>query len=267
MCRVLGVSKSGYYESLKKKPAPSHLTVAKAMDEIQKEGRKRYGSRRMRKALRKKYGIRMSRKTVIKRMKSWGLVAYRRKLFKKTTDSNHSLGASPNLLQRNFTAASPNQCWVSDITYVRTNEGWLYLVTFLDLYSRMIVGWSMSEYMDATFVCRAFEMACRNRQTAPRMVHSDRGIQYASADFRNLLRQHPQCVQSMSRKANCWDNAVAESFFATLKQELLTLKFETRQAARLAIFEYIEGFYNVLRLHSALDYQSPIEYELAPRAA
>jgi len=263
MCRVLEVSKSGYYEWVKRESAAPSVDLAEAMVALHKECRGRYGSRRMRMELRKRHGIRISRKTVIKHMKSRGLVAFRRKSFKKTTDSNHSLGASPNLLQRNFKADAANQCWVSDITYVRTDEGWLYLVTFLDLYSRMIVGWSMSESLDATFVCRAFEMACRSRQTAPLMVHTDRGIQYASAEFRNLLRQYPQCTQSMSRKANCWDNAVAESFFATLKQELLTLKFETRKTASLEIFEYIEAFYNVRRLHSSLNYESPKQYELA----
>jgi transposase InsO family protein len=183
--------------------------------------------------------------------------AMRKRKFKSTTDSKHNLPIAPNILERNFTTSEPDEAWVSDITYVETAEGWLYLAVFIDLYSRMVVGWSMSENMTADLVVDAFQMGIARRGRAPIIAHSDRGSQYASSAFRAELEEH-DCIQSMSRKGNCWDNAVAESFFGSLKSELVyRTKFDTRKDAQLSLFEYIEIFYNKRRLHSALGYMTP----------
>ncbi len=195
-------------------------------------------------------------------MKENGIAAKRRKKIKATTNSNHNLPVAENLLKRDFKASEPNQAWVGDITYVATDEGWLYLATCIDLYSRKVVGWSMSDRMTADIVVDAFRMALfRGKRGAPQVMHSDRGSQYASDAFRKELQIHG-CKQSMSRKGDCWDNAVAESFFGTLKTELVHHeKYKTREAARLSIFDYIEMFYNRRRLHSYLNYLSPEEFE------
>jgi transposase InsO family protein len=178
----------------------------------------------------------------------------------KTTDSNHRLPVAPNLLDRAFERTAPNQAWVGDITYVRTGEGWLYLATLLDLYSRKVVGWSMSDRIDRHLALGALEMATINRQPGPGLIHhTDRGTQYASGDYRNALEKHGM-IASMSRKGNCWDNAVAESFFSTLKTELAG-SYKSHADARRAIFEYIEVFYNRKRRHSSIGYVSPTEFE------
>ena len=195
-------------------------------------------------------------------MKNNGIQAKRKKKFKATTNSKHNLPIAANLLNRNFKASKLNQAWAGDITYIATEEGWLYLATWIDLCSRKIVGWSMEPRMTADIVVNAFRMALfRQKGQTPEIVHSDRGSQYASEAFRNELKQY-NCKQSMSRKGNCWDNAVAESFFATLKTELVHHeKYKTREEARLSIFDYIETFYNKRRLHSHLNYSSPEDFE------
>ena len=194
-------------------------------------------------------------------MKKNGIQAKRQKKFKATTNSKHGLPVAENLLDRKFSLNKPGQAWVGDITYVATNEGWLYLATWIDLFSRKIVGWSMSSRMTADIAVDSFRMAIFRQQKAPELVHSDRGSQYASEVFRDELKKY-NCKQSMSRKGNCWDNAVAESFFGTLKNELVHHeKYKTREQARLSIFDYIETFYNKRRLHSHLNYVSPENFE------
>jgi putative transposase len=201
-------------------------------------------------------------------MKENGIQAKHRKKFKATTNSNHKLPVAKNRLGRNFHAKKANQAWVSDITYIRTDEGWLYLAAFIDLFSRKVVGWSMSERMTSDLVVGAFRMALfRQKRKAPNVVHSDRGVQYASEVFRAELKAHG-CKQSMSKKGDCWDNAVAESFFGTLKTELVHHeKYKTREQARLNIFDYIEVFYNKRRLHSYLNYVSPEDFEKSMETA
>jgi putative transposase len=179
--------------------------------------------------------------------------------FKKTTDSNHKLPVAPNVLDQEFKVDTPNEVWVSDITYVHTAQGWLYLCVFIDLYSRMVVGWSMSDRITSELVTSAFEMGMGRQGCAPLVAHSDRGSQYASWSFTELLEAH-DTIQSMSRRGNCWDNAVAESFFGSIKSELIyRTTFPTRIHASMSIFEYIEIFYNKKRLHSALGFTTPWE--------
>jgi transposase InsO family protein len=191
------------------------------------------------------------------------LVARCRRRFRTTTDSKHGFPIAPNVLERNFTALRPNQSWVTDITFLWTQQGWLYLAVILDLFSRRVVGWATSRNVDRHLALAALAMALRQRQPDSGLVHhSDRGSTYASEDYRKALEAGSiKC--SMSRKGDCWDNAVAESFFASLKRELEGIDdFESREAANISIGEYIEGFYNPCRRHSALNYNSPIEFEL-----
>jgi len=198
---------------------------------------------------------------VEKLMKDNAIKAKRKQKFKSTTDSKHKLPVAPNLLDREFTARKPNLVWVSDITYIPTEEGWMYLCTFIDLFSRKVVGWAMSARITADLVVDAFRMGIFRQKRAPLMVHSDRGSQYASDMFRKELIKY-RCMRSMSKKGDCWDNAVAESFFATLKTELVHHeKYKSREHARLSIFDYIETFYNRKRLHSHLNYLSPEKFE------
>jgi transposase InsO family protein len=196
-------------------------------------------------------------------MSERGLVGRRRRRFKTTTDSNHPHPVAPNVLMRQFEVEAPNTAWVTDITYVQTLEGWLYLAAILDLFSRRVVGFAVSEQIDRQLVLEALHRALRNRPGIQDLIHhSDRGSQYASHDYRKALDQ-AKITCSMSRRGNCWDNAVAESFFGTLKSELLQdLPLQTREATGAAITEYIEDFYNVRRRHSSLNYQSPLEFEL-----
>lgn len=264
------VSRSGYYQWQKSGVSPKQLTkqaLVSLIKEIHAGSRDNYGSPRILRELRAK-GIICNHKTVEKIMKENDIRAKRSKKFKATTDSKHKLPVADNLLDRDFRVGEPDRAWVSDITYVWTDEGWLYLASFIDLFSRKIVGWSISSRMTADLVVNAFRMALfRRRMKAPEIVHSDRGSQYASASFRGELRQHG-CKQSMSRKANCWDNAVAESFFSALKTELVHHeKFKTREEAQLKLFDYIEVFYNRQRLHSSLNYMSPDNFERAMKIA
>jgi transposase InsO family protein len=207
-------------------------------------------------------GIQISEKFVERRMKTMGLRARAKRKFKATTNSNHKLPVAPNLLSRDFTTSALNQKWVGDITYLATPEGWLYLAVFIDLHSRKVVGWSMSERMTADLVCDALKMAwfgCRRPKGV--IVHTDRGGQYCSNDFQKLIK-HYKMHSSMSRKGDCWDNAVAESFFHSLKVEAVHGEmFQSRAAMREAVFEYIEVYYNRQRLHSALGYMSPEQFE------
>ena len=235
------------------------------INEVFVEGRGTYGSRRIRQRLIQKKITMISRQRVIKLMKESCLEVKTKRKFKATTDSNHNQPIAPNLLDRKFDVHLPNSYWVGDITYVPTEEGWLYLATVIDLYSRKVIGWSMDSRMKADLVNNALLMAIWQRKPRDGLVwHTDRGSQYASESHRSILKQH-HITQSMSRKGDCWDNAVAESFFHSLKTESIHHhKFKTREEARHVIFEYIEVFYNRVRIHSTNDYLSPVDYESLP---
>lgn len=267
---MLRVSQSGFYSWCKRGVSPRLLRRHELLKEIKKifeESRGTYGSPRITRELRNG-GVVVNEKTVAEIMKENGIQAKQKRKFKATTDSNHNLPVAKNRLKRNFKAKKSNQVWVGDITYVRTGEGWLYLSAFIDLFSRKVVGWSMSERMTADLAVDAFRMALfRQKRQAPRIVHSDRGSQYASEAFRNELKAH-RTKQSMSRRGDCWDNAVAESFFGTLKTELVHHeRYQTREQARMSIFDYIESFYNRRRIHSYLNYLSPEEFEKSMETA
>jgi transposase InsO family protein len=268
LCRVLGVKPNKYYAWRKKggvsKREARRAELFKLIYKIFVDNRKSYGARRVYQEL-KKQGVKVSKATVESIMREHALAPKRTRSNKSTTDSKHQLPVSENLLNRNFLCKAPDLVWVSDITYIETHEGWLYLTVFQDLFSRMVVGWSITTTMHSSCVVDAFNMGVERRGTKPVMVHSDRGSQYASEAFRSCL---VAVEQSMSRKGDCWDNAVAETFWKTLKAELIYREvFKTREAARLAIFEYIETFYNKRRLHSTLGYLSPMEFELKVQKA
>lgn len=270
MCRLLGVSKSGFY-AWRDRPdsARSRDDARLAVDiaAVHKRSRGRYGSPRVHAELCAS-GVRLGRKRVERLMREQGLRARPRRRFRKTTDSQHADPIAPNLLERNFEATAPNQVWVTDVTYVPTSEGWLYLAVILDLYARRVVGWAASEANDTELALDALSKATSSRQPPRGLVHhSDRGSPYASADYRGAL-DASGIVPSMSRKGDCWDNAVAESFFSTLKVELVhEEKYETRSAAIASIGDYIQSFYNLERRHSLLDYVSPVEFELKTQVA
>jgi transposase InsO family protein len=263
LCRVLEVSRSGFYAFLRHEPsarAKSNETLLIEIREAHRKGRGAYGSPRVHRSLRQG-GIRVGRNRVARLMREAKIVGRRRKKFCRTTDSDHGLPIAKNLLDRQFEVDAPNERWVSDITYIRTGEGWLYLAVILDLFSRRTIGYAMSSTIDRELVLSALEAALRTRgKVVNLLIHSDQGSQYASEDYQEMLKAHGiRC--SMSRKANCWDNAVAESFFGTLKSETEE-EYETRAEARAAITDYIDNYYNLVRMHSSLDYLSPIEYEL-----
>lgn len=262
LCEQLGVSRSGYYAWAKRPESErdkSDRALSVEVAAVHQESRSRYGSPRVHAELRSR-GRRVARKRVARLMRQQGLRARPRRRFVRTTDSAHSHPVAPNTLDRKFEPTQPNCAWAGDITYVWTAEGWLYLAVVLDLFSRKVVGWAMSEKIDRELALSALNMALLGRP-APALHHSDRGSQYASEDYRRLLEQRG-ITCSMSRKGNCWDNAVVESFFSSLKQELVYLTtFKTRQEAKQALFEYIEVFYNRKRRHSSLGYLSPVEYE------
>jgi transposase InsO family protein len=208
-----------------------------------------------------KRGVRAGRHRIARLLRQNDLGARRRRRFRQTTDSKHSLPCAPNLLRRNFTATAPNRAWVSDVTFIGTKEGWLYLAVILDLFSRKVVGWGMATENDAKLVLRALEMAVASRRPSPGLIfHSDRGSTYAAKDVVAFLQSH-EMVPSMSRRGDCWDNAVAESFFASLKVEWLETEPPSIRAAMADVFHYIEMFYNPVRLHSHLGNQSPSEFE------
>lgn len=264
MCRELEVSASGYYAWCGRGPsqhAKDDEELAAAIVEFHAASRKTYGSPRIHEDL-KDAGHKVSRKRVVRLMQEQGVAARRKKRFRRTTDSTHSFPVAENLLEREFYVDEPNRIWVTDITYVWTREGWLYLAAIVDLYSRAVVGWAMSETIDRNLCLNALTMAVVARRPKPGLVHhSDRGSQYASGDYRRALDDN-KMICSMSRKGDCWDNAVAESFWSTIKAELIHgVDFPTRAAAQQAIFEYIEVFYNRRRRHSTIDYRTPAQQE------
>lgn len=266
MCKVLEVSRSGYYSWLKGKPSKRKIEDQEIMDQVKQIYQKShgtYGSHRIVKELNINY-VHVSRRRVARLMKEAGLRAIARKKFVATTDSKHNFPVSDNLLNRDFTVERAGDAWVSDITYIRTLEGWLYVTAIIDLAIRKAIGWSFSSSLKASqTVIPAWRMAIANYPvTNPLIFHSDRGVQYACNEFREVLSKQPLVSQSMSRKGDCWDNAVAESFFKTMKTEWVYHKtYSTREAASLSIFEYIETWYNTRRRHSSLNYLSPCEYE------
>lgn len=267
MCRVLKVSRGGYYGWTRRLPsrrARRNEQLLKKIRKVHQENRELYGSPRVHRALLID-GESVSRNTVAKLMRQAKIRAKsRRKYIPRTTNSRHTKPVADNLLDRNFTACGPDRKWVADITYVPTGEGWLYLSAVMDVYSRRIVGWSMADHMESDLVADSLHMALQRRRPGKGLLHhSDRGVQYASEDYQHLLASHGITV-SMSGKGDCYDNAMMESFWATLKTELVhQRRYATREQARASIFEYIEVFYNRQRLHSSLGYVSPESFEAA----
>lgn len=264
MCRVLEVSRAGFYLWLKRPASRRSVENDRLLEVIRmihRESRGVYGSPRVHAQLRGLAG-RYGRKRIARLMRAHGIRGKQKRRFRATTDSQHAFPTSGNILDRKFDVAVANQAWVADITYIATREGWLYLAAVMDLYSRRIVGWAMDSRICRHLVAKALFMACANRHPAPGLLHhSDRGSQYASDDYQKLLKSRGM-VCSMSRRGNCWDNAVMESFFGTLKTELIYHRtYETRSMAQSEIFDYIEVFYNRRRLHSALGYRSPADFE------
>jgi len=268
MCRALGVSPAGYYAWRTRRPSArvrADGALRARVERVHARSGGTYGAPRVRQALRAR-GERVGTKRVARLMREAGLVGRpRRRLRGPTTQSGHAYPVAPNQLARRFgltDIGGLDRAWVSDLTYVPTREGWLYLATVLDLASRRVVGWAMRDTLETDVALSALRMALTARRPPPGLVHhSDRGVQYARGEYQALLAQHG-LVPSMSRKGNCWDNAVAESFFATLEWELLQRHdWRTRTEARSAIFAYIEGWYNRERLHSTLGYRSPAQYE------
>lgn len=266
MCTVLKVSRSGYYACCRRPVGPrrqQNEALRERIRAIHRDSRGTYGSPRVWRELRDQ-GQRCGRHRVARLMRKDGLAAKVKRRFKATTDSRHRLPVAANLVSRDFSPEAPNRLWAGDITHIWTSEGWLYLAVVLDLFSRAVVGWAMTETLSRRLVMGALRMAvARRRPEAGVIHHSDRGSQYASADFQALLSTHGlRC--SMSRKGDCWDNAPVESFFGTLKQELVFHeRYATRAQARQSIFEYIERFYNRRRRHSSLGYLSPAAFEEA----
>lgn len=264
-CELLGVSRSGYYAWKDRGEAPRAAEDAELVVEIKaayETGRGSYGSPRVHRELRAK-GRRVGKKRIERLMRREGLAAKKKRKFRRTTDSNHAHPIAPNVLERKFDVELPNKAWVTDVTYVWTLEGWLYLAVILDLFSRRVVGWAVSANNDRALAISALDRAVAARSPPPGLTHhSDRGSVYASGEYGEALSKLG-AIKSMSRKGDCWDNAVPESFFATIKGERLDHEdFKTRRAAIAAIGDYIDGFYNPIRLHSAIGYVSPIEFEL-----
>ena len=264
MCRVLEVSKSGYYAYKSRPVSAGRISNDALLIDIRRvhlEHKQRVGSPRIWRELRNA-GRRCSKNRIAHLMREAGIRARGKRKFRATTDSRHTRAVWPNVLAREFKVAAPDRAYVSDIPYIWTQEGWLYLATVLDLYSRMVVGSRMGSRITDDLTCGALSQAILRRNPgAGLIVHSDRGSQYASDAFKGVLSRH-EFVGSMSRKGDCWDNAVAESFFHTLKVELVHGKiYRTREEAMREIFEYIEVYYNRKRMHSTLGYMSPYEYE------
>jgi len=263
MCKVLQVSKSSYYTWIRNRKVKDELAT-QINQQIKAEfekSRANYGSPRVTIELHKQ-GINISQSTVARKMKSLRISPRIKKKFKVTTDSNHKLAIAQNLLDRKFEVDQVSKCWVSDITYILVGGVFYYLTTVIDLADRMVVGWNLSDNMtDKHTTIAAFKKAIRNRSIINQSLvfHSDRGVQYASKDFVAILEDY-SCVQSMSRKGNCWDNAVAESFFKTIKTELINKhKFVTPEELDMALFDYIDGWYNTVRVHTTLKGLSPIQ--------
>jgi transposase InsO family protein len=268
LCLYLKASPSGFYDWEQRQESPcaralENQSLAREIDQIHARSRKTYGAPRIERELRKR-GRRHGRNRVARLMREKGLRGRQKGRYRvQTTDSNHDQPIAPNRLAAAPKATAPNQLWAADITYIETKEGWLYLAAILDLYSRRIVGWAMGERIDTALVLSALAMALLHRNPPANLIfHTDRGVQYASGDYRQAL-ENAGLIASMSRRANCYDNATMESFWATLKLELVYRRaFDTRAEARRQIFHYIETFYNRQRAHSALDYHSPVDFEL-----
>ena len=263
MCKVLQVSRAGYYAWCKRGPSArdeANQRLLKLLRRLFKLNRQRYGYRRMHQVARKE--IPCGRHRVARLMSQDGLKVPQRRRRRSSTQSKHKRPVPPNILGREFTVEVPNHNCLSDITYVPTQQGWLYLAVVLDLYARRVVGWAMESYLADLLTRKALKMALRRRQPAPALLHhSDRGIQYASLDYRKLLLSNKAAI-SMCRKGDVLDNAPMESFYATLKKELVHRhNYQTRKEAVSSIFEYIEGFYNPVRIHSSIQYYSPVVYE------
>ena len=267
MCRVLEVSRSGFYAWRSRAPSVTETrreTLTEPVTQIHAEVKARYGSPRMHAELVDR-GHECCENTVARVMREAGIAAKTKRKFRQTTDSNHPHPVAENILDRDFDPAEPNVSWVADVTYIPTREGWLYLAVVVDLFSRMVVGWSMAATMTSRLVVDALEMAVARRPegSSDLVAHSDRGSQYASEHYRRRLEEE-RIVCSMSRRGNCWDNAPMESFFASLKKELVHDEdYATREQATASLFEYIESFYNRVRRHSSLGYVAPAEYERA----
>jgi len=267
MCDFLKVTRSSYYKWLKgsiSKRKAENTMLTNEIVKIFNNSKQTYGSPRITEELRR-MDINVSRPRVAKLMKKAGCKSKVKKKYRVTTDSNHKYPIAENILNRNFKPNRINKAWVSDITYIRTRQGWMYLTIILDLFDRQIIGWALSKTMHTNkTIIPAWRMAISKRQITDELIfHSDRGVQYACNRFTNILRSHPLVKQSMSRRANCWDNAVAESFFKTLKTELIYhQKYNTISEAEISVFEYIETWYNRKRLHSSLGYLTPVEFEL-----
>jgi transposase InsO family protein len=268
LCQTLDVSPSGYYQSQDRLKSPGlravqNQALAQDIKEIHTRSRATYGSPRIMMELRK-HGARHGRNRIARLMQEQALCGRQKGRYRvQTTDSNHDEPIAPNRLAEAPKATAPNQIWVGDITYIKVGACWLYLAAILDLYSRKIVGWAMSERIDTPLILRALSMALLHRQPPAHLLfHSDRGVQYASADYRRALAR-AGLTASMSRQGNCYDNAAMESFWSTLKMEMVYRRpFLSHTQARIEIFDYIETFYNRQRSHSALNYQSPFDFEL-----
>ena len=264
LCKLLEVSKSGYYEYRKRddsKKLAAELSLVRKIEEIHHGSRKTYGSPRVFAVL-KGLGEPCGKTKVERLMKKNKIRAKTKRKFRVTTDSKHKLPVVSNLLDRNFSPNNPNEVWASDITYIWTREGWLFLAVVVDLFSRQVVGWSLHKRMPKELVLSALRQAYFRRKPGPGLIfHSDRGSQYCSQEFRQQLDVYGM-IQSQSRKANCWDNACVESFFHTLKTEAIYHEdFKTRTQAETMIFEWVEAFYNRKRLHSTLGYKTPVDFE------
>lgn len=265
MCKVLQVSRAGYYHWIKRITSCRYLEDQRLLEIISyhyNRSRGTYGLPRIYAAIRKD-GLKVNKKRIARIMRVNNIRAKTKKKFKATTQQNLRAKASENILKGNFSSEKENRIWTSDITYLWTSEGWLYLAVIMDIYSRKIVGWSLGSILSAELVIKALMMAILHRNPEAGIIfHSDRGSQYTSSSVRELLKSY-QITQSMSSTGNCYDNAITESFFHTLKTELIFWKnYQTREEAKGSIFSYIEIFYNRERLHSALDYLSPVEFEL-----
>lgn len=266
MCKIFKVSKSGFYRSQRMLPSnrdnENRMLISQIM-RIHEKSKATYGSPRITDELRA-LGFKVSRPRVARLMKQKGIRAVHAKKFVVTTDSKHKYPVAKNILNRDFSPEAKAQSWVSDITYIRTKKGWLYLTAIIDLFDRKVIGWSLSSDLSAANTCiSAWRMAVKNRPLSGNLLfHSDRGIQYACNAFTNLLNSHEGVQQSMSRKGNCWDNAVAESFFKTIKVELIYRdRYERKEQAALAVFEWIETWYNRNRRHSALGNRTILEFQ------
>jgi transposase InsO family protein len=273
LCRLLGVTRQGYYAFARRPPSSRVVSDRALQDRVQQvhaESRGTYGSPRVLAVLRHD-GEQVGKRRVERALRNLGLSGRPRRRWRTTTKANPTHPVAANVLAREFTASRPNERWVTDISYVWTNEGWCYLAVILDLFSRSVVGWALDTSLNTSLTLAALGMAVRRRRPEAGLLHhSDRGCQYTSADYRSVLSELGVTV-SMSRKGNCWDNAVAESFFATLKTELVYARsWPTRLELRAAVFEYIEVFYNRRRLHSSVGYRTPAQVEsdfaLAPAA-